>query len=125
MAPFVDKDARAIRFPTKGSSTKIDELMMDREIGLSFPDANGMRCASVSGRASVSEGDTMIKELWGPNYEVFFSDGPDSVSVITVKPSLAEYWDNSKGKLAMAVELTKANFSDQGSELGGNAELKL
>lgn len=125
MAPFVDKDARTIRFLTDDDSAKITEILVDRDIGLSFTDAKGMRFASVSGRAAVSEDETVIRELWGPYCEVFFPDGPDSVSVITVSPSHAEYWDNSKGKLATAVEITKAYFSDQGPELGENAKIKL
>ncbi len=61
----------------------------------------------------------------GPYCEAFFPDGPDSVVVITVTASQAEYWDNDKGSLSIAFEVTKAYFGDHGPDLGENAKLDL
>ncbi|SOE18998.1 general stress protein 26 [Hoeflea halophila] len=125
MAPFVDKDARVIQFVTDDDSAKIDEMLLDRELCLSFADTKAMLFASVSGRAEISEDKRLIDKLWGPYCEAFFPDGPDSVSVITVNASRAEYWDNDKGVLKMAYEVTKAYFTDEGPNLGENAKLEL
>ncbi len=125
MAPFIDKDARVIQFVTDEDSAKIQEMLLDRDLCLSFADTKAMLFASVSGRAEVSEDKALINKLWGPYCEAFFPDGPDSVSVITVNASRAEYWDNDKGNLKMAYEVTKAYFTDRGPNLGENAKLDL
>ena len=125
MAAFIDTDARIIQFVTDDDSAKISEILLDRAIGLAFADPKRMRFASVSGRAKLSDDKSLIEKLWGPYCEVFFPDGPDSVSVITLEASRAEYWDNDQGKLAMAVEVTKAYFSEHGPRLGENAKLEL
>ena len=125
MAPFVDKDARTIQFVTDDDSAKIEEMLLDRDLCLSFADTKAMQFASVSGRAEISEDRALINRLWGPYCEAFFPDGPDSVAVIAVNASRAEYWDNDKGTLKMAFEVTKAYFTDDGPALGENAKLEL
>lgn len=125
MAPFIDKEARAIQFVTDDDSAKVDEMLADRELCLSFADTKGMRFASVSGRAAITEDRTLIDKLWGPYCDVFFPGGPESVVVVTVNASRAEYWDNDKGSLHMALEVTKAYFGDHGPDLGDNAKLQL
>lgn len=125
MAPFIDKDARLIQFVTDDGSEKIEELLLNSDLCLSFSDTKLKRFASVSGRARLSEDKALIKKLWGPYCEVFFPGGPESVSVITVDATRAEYWDDDKGNLRMAYEVTKAYFTDQGPDLGDNAKLDL
>lgn len=125
LAPFIDKNLHTIQFVTTEESAKIDELSDDRDLCLTFADNDKMLFASVSGRAKVTDDKELIKKLWGPYCETFFPDGPDSVVVITVKASQAEYWDNDKGTLSLAFEITKAYFSDDGPDLGENAKLDL
>lgn len=125
MAPFIDKDARVIQLVTDDDSAKIEEMILDRDLCLSFADTKAMQFASVSGRAEISENRDLINSLWGPYCEAFFPDGPDSVSVITLNASRAEYWDNDIAGLKMAYEITKAYFTDQGPDLGENAKLEL
>lgn len=125
LAPFIDKKSHTIQFVTTDDSAKIDELLNDRDLCLTFADNDKMIFASVSGRGEVSDDKELIKSLWGPYCEAFFPDGPDNVVIITVKASQAEYWDNDKGSLSMAFEVTKAYFSDQGPDLGENEKLDL
>ncbi|SEW37697.1 General stress protein 26 [Cognatiyoonia koreensis] len=127
MAAFIDEDARTIRFVTDNDSHKIDELCRDNNLCLSFADEKKMLYASVSGTGHVSHDRDLIKKLWGPYCDVFFSGGAENadVAVITIDPSQAEYWDNDKGAVSMAVEMTKAYFSDHGPNLGDNAKLSM
>ncbi|WP_187429682.1 hypothetical protein ROLI_029620 [Roseobacter fucihabitans] len=125
MAPFVNKDARTIQFVTDDDSAKIEEMLLNRNLCLSFADTKTMQFASVSGKARMTEDKQLIKKLWGPYCDVFFPGGPDSVSVITLDASRAEYWDNDKNKLLLAFEVTKAYFGDHGPDLGENAKLDL
>ncbi|MGB5864876.1 MAG: pyridoxamine 5'-phosphate oxidase family protein [Sulfitobacter sp.] len=125
MAPFVDKKARTIQFVTDEDSAKIEEMLLDRSICLSFADTKAMQFASVSGTAHISDNEAVIEKLWGSYCDVFFPGGRDSVSVITLDASRAEYWDNDKNKLLLAKEITKAYFGDHGPDLGENAKLEL
>ncbi len=127
MAPFVSELDRTIHFVTDNDSSKIYELNADADIALSFADSSKMLFASVSGKGVVSRDRKLIRELWGPYCDVFFGGGPDTadVAVIRVIPSQAEYWDNDKNRVAMALEVTRAYFSDEGPNLGKNAKLDL
>jgi len=127
MAPFIDTQNRSIQFVTDSDSAKIYELNQDADIALSFVDSEKMLFASVSGKGIVSRDRDLIRKLWGPYCDVFFDGGAENadVAVITVHPSQAEYWDNDKGKIAMAVEMTRAYFTDGGPDLGENAKLDL
>ncbi len=121
LAPFIDKSSHTIRFVTTEESAKIDELLNDRDLCLTFADNKKMIFASVSGRGQVTDDKDLIKSLWGPYCEAFFPDGPDSVVVITVTASQAEYWDNDKGSLSIAFEVTKVYFGDQGPDPGARS----
>ena len=127
MAPYISRLERTIRFVTDNDSAKICELQQDRDIALSFADTDRMLFASVSGTASVSRDRARIREMWGPYCEVFFGSDPDTadVAIIDVAATQAEYWDNDKGKLALAFEMTRAYFLDDGPNLGENAKLNL
>lgn len=127
MAPFIDTEKRTIHFVTDAESAKIHELNADNDIALNFADTAKMVFASVSGKGVVSHNRALIHKLWGPYCDVFFDGGPANadVAVIEVKPTQAEYWDNDKGNIAMAVEMTRAYFSDGGPDLGENAKLSL
>ena len=57
----------------------------------------------------------------------FFDGEPEDVNVAVNKidPSQAEYWDNDKGSVAMAVGMTRAYFTDGGPDLGQNTKVDL
>jgi len=127
MAPFVSEMDRTIHFVTDSDSAKIYELNADADIALSFVDSGKMLFASVSGKGMVSRDRDLIRRLWGPYCDIFFDGGAENsdVAVIKVEPTQAEYWDNDKNKVAMAVEMTRAYFADGGPNLGSNAKLDL
>ncbi|WP_299417700.1 pyridoxamine 5'-phosphate oxidase family protein [uncultured Sulfitobacter sp.] len=127
MAPFIDTNTRTIHFVTDSESAKIYEMNKDADIALGFADTSKMVFASVSGKGIISRDRDLIRKLWGPYCDVFFDGGAENadVAVIRVAPTQAEYWDNDKGKVAMAAEMTRAYFTDGGPDLGENAKLDL
>ena len=125
LAPFIDKQSRTIQFVTDDDSAKVEELLSHGSLCLTFADTKDMKFASVSGRGQITQDRSLIDRLWGPYCEAFFSDGRNSVAVITVKASQAEYWDNDKGNLSIAFKVAKAYFGDEGPDLGENAKLDL
>lgn len=126
MVPLIDKDARTIRFMTDDESAKVFELNTDTDIALSFADTDKMLFASVSGHGRVSSDQGQISEMWGPYAEVFFGSGPENadVAIVTIDPVQAEFWNNRTGKVAMAFEMARAYFSEDGPNLGANAKLE-
>ena len=125
MAPYVDKNAQTIQFMTDGDSAKVIGLDVDQDIALSFSNPDRMLFASVSGRGVVSRDRALIKDLWGPYADVFFGGSAEDadVAIVKVEPTQAEFWDNRKGKVAIAAELTRAYFADHGPNLGENTKL--
>lgn len=127
MAPFINKEAHPIQFVTDSDSAKIYELNQDADVALSFVESSKMLFASVSGKGLISRDRDLIRKLWGPYCDVFFEGGAENadVAVITVAPTQAEYWDNDKGKVSMAIEMARAYFFEGGPNLGENAKLSL
>ena len=125
LAPFIEKESKTIQFVTDDDSAKVEELLKHRELCLTFADIKKMQFASVSGYARITEDRSLIDKLWGPYCEAFFPDGRDSVAVITVKASQAEYWDNDKAKIVIGYEIAKSYFGSEGPDLGENAKLDL
>jgi len=125
MAPFIDTEKRTIHFVTDSDSAKIFEITQDQDIVLNFADQSKMVFASVSAKAMVNYDRDLIKRLWGPYCDVFFGGDAETADVAVIKaaPVQAEYWDNDKSKLAIAAEMTRAYFADDGPDLGENAKL--
>ncbi len=125
MAPYIDASAKTIHFVTDSDSAKTFEIAADQDIGLSFMDGGKMVYVSVSAKGTVSRDPKLIKQLWGPYCKVFFGDGPEGadVAVIRAEPVQAEIWDNSGSKLAIAAEMTRAYFSEDGPDLGDNTKI--
>jgi general stress protein 26 len=127
MAPYVDSEHKTIRFITDRSSAKVEELHHDKDIALSFADADDYRFASVSGLGQVSTNRDVIKDLWGPQCDIWFEGDADTadVAVITVKPEQAEIWDSESGKVKTAFEIAKAYFTDDVPQLNGNSKIAM
>jgi general stress protein 26 len=99
-----------IWFFTAEDSKKVEEAESDRDVGLSYCDAKGMRYVSVAGRASVVHDDEKMKELYTPSLDIWFQDGLDTpgIALLKVTPVETEFWEPSKGKVAMAAGMLKA-----------------
>lgn len=127
MAAYINTQDKTIQFMTDGDSAKLFEIGQNKEMALSFANQENMVFASVSAIGTVSRDKALIAELWGPYAKVFFGAGPEDADVAIIKatPTQAEFWDNSKGTIAIAAELTRAFFSDDGPDLGENTKLEM
>ncbi|MEM8750664.1 MAG: pyridoxamine 5'-phosphate oxidase family protein [Pseudomonadota bacterium] len=126
MAPFIDKDKKTIRFMTDRTSGKVEELHHDSDLVLNFMNDDKLQYVSISGRGKVTTDRAMIKQMWGPYCDIWFTGDADTadVAVVLVEPTQAEYWDDNTGKIKMAYEMSKAYFSDEAPDLGENAKLQ-
>jgi general stress protein 26 len=99
MAPNVDADSEEIRFLTRRSSHKADEIDDIGEVNLAFMAESGGDYVSVSGHASLSQDRALIRAIWTPNDDAWFPEGPDGpdIAAIRVRATMAEYWDAAGG----------------------------
>ncbi|MBU4464205.1 MAG: pyridoxamine 5'-phosphate oxidase family protein, partial [Actinobacteria bacterium] len=91
-------------------SKKVDEAKSDRDVGLSYCDAQGMRYVSVAGTASVIHDTAKMAELYTPSLDIWFEDGLDTpgIALLKVSPVETEFWEPAKGKIAMAAGMLKS-----------------
>ncbi|KAA9111090.1 pyridoxamine 5'-phosphate oxidase family protein [Microbacterium rhizomatis] len=99
-----------IWFFTAEDSEKVEEATSHRDVGLSYCDAKGMRYVSVAGRASVVHDTAKMQELYTPSLDIWFEEGLETpgIALLKVTPVETEFWEPSKGKVAMAAGMLKA-----------------
>jgi len=102
-----------IWFFTAEDTKKVDEAKADRDVGLSYCDAKGMRYVSVAGRASIVHDEGKMKELYSPSLDIWFEDGLDTpgIALLEVTPTETEFWEPAHGKLMMAAGMLKSLFT--------------
>ena len=105
----VDADG-AIWFFTSEDTKKVDEAKAERDVGLSYCDAKGMRYVSIAGRAALVHDRAKMEELYTPSLDIWFDDGLDTpgIALLKVTPVEAEFWEPAHGKLVMAAGMLKS-----------------
>ena len=99
MAPNIDPAREEIRFLTRRSSHKADEIDEIGEVNLAFLATGREDYVSVSGTATLTQDRDLIRAIWTSNDDAWFPEGPDGpdMAAIRVRPSQAEYWDAKGG----------------------------
>ncbi len=96
----------SVWFMTDKRSNKCKEIQADSAVGLEYAHSNGIRFVSLSGNASFVYDLEKIKEFWNPFYKAWFESPEDPhITLIEVKISRAEYWDNKGGKIGGLVDI--------------------
>jgi len=103
-------DAGDIWFFTAEDTEKVDEARAHHQVGLSYCDAGGMRYVSVAGTASIVHDRAKMEELYSPSLDIWFEDGIDTpgIALLKVSPTVTEFWEPAKGRIAMAAGALKA-----------------
>jgi general stress protein 26 len=103
-------EAGDIWFFTSEDTDKVDEARAHRDVGLSYCDAKGMRYVSVGGKASVVHDAAKMHELYTPSLDIWFESGlaTPGIALLKVTPAVTEFWEPSKGKVAMAAGMLKS-----------------
>jgi general stress protein 26 len=88
-------DQGVLYFATSVESAKVAELERTPDIAVTLQASD--KYISVTGTASVSRDRALIERLWSETWKVWFPGGKDdpSLSIITVTPNAAEYWDQT------------------------------
>ena len=99
-----------IWFFTAEDTEKVDEAQQHPDVGLSYCDAKGMRYVSVAGTATVVHDRAKMEELYSASLEIWFADGLETpgIALLRVTPTVTEFWEPAKGKIAMAAGALKS-----------------
>lgn len=114
MVPFINKDDCEIRFLTHRLTHKTDEIKENSNALLTFSNPVTNAHASITGKIKVSEDHALIKELWGPYAETWFTGSPESRDVVAIvfKPEYGQMWNGEKNPVKLIKEVAVAFNSD-------------
>jgi general stress protein 26 len=118
IADFADDGS--IWFISGEDTSKVTELKQDSKI-LAVMQSTA-KYLSVSGRAEVQRDRAHVQRLWKDAYKAWFTGKDDpNIVLIQLRPSEAEYWDNSGIKgLKFALQYAAARVT--GTEMRGEAQ---
>lgn len=126
MAQQMDEQGQ-IWFFTSRESGKVDDLHKHPQVNISYSNVDDNQFVSIAGVARLVRDDAKIKELWNPLLKAWFPEGendPD-IALISVKPTIAEYWDTENSKLVQLLGFAKAIVTGQSYSPNGYHQVKL
>ena len=105
-------------FLSSRNSRKVEHISARPQVGVALTSRDVW--VSVNGTAEVLDDPDKAAELWTPQMEGWFPQGPrdDSVVVVKVTGETAEYWDTPGGLVASALSLVKVKTT--GKRYQGN-----
>lgn len=122
----VEPTSNTIWFATEMDSGKIDEILSNPEVNVSFQGKLGF--ASLTGEAKITQDQDKVDDLWSPAWKVWFPKGKDesSITLIEVHASQGEFWDASgKEGISMLVDAAKAIMNDEKPETSKSRNAKV
>lgn len=121
-------------FVTDIESNKIDELDEHPRINLSYFSTKSYEWVSVSGSATISTDRAKIRELYQPDWKLWFGElddvrngGPDDprLALILVNAESVIYMKREKSKPVVLFELLKGKLTGERPELGSVKSVSL
>lgn len=122
MATQLVDDEGTFWFLSDEHSSKNLEIHEDSRVQLFYSNPDKSEFMTVYGHAMTSEDRDKIEKLWNPIARAWFKGGKDdpSLSIITVIPDEAYYWDTKNNKmvslLKILASMTGAKSMDDGVE---------
>jgi general stress protein 26 len=120
-------------FVTSEGSDKLGDLAHDVHVNLSYYKNSSREGISVSGIAAVSRDRAKIRELYAPDWKMWFSEGgdprqgtPDDPRMVLIGITIhaAEFLEVDKPKPVVLYELAKGWLTGTEPDLGKMHELK-
>lgn len=107
-------------------SSKNLEIQEDSRVQLFFANPDKYEFMSVYGYASTSTDRNLIEKLWNPMAKAWFKGGKDdpSLSVISVIPEDAYYWDTKSNKMISLIKIMTSVVSGKTLDDGIEGRLK-
>lgn len=107
-------------FFSKKNSLKNYAIENDQHVNLTFTNQEKKHYVSISGRATISEDKDLMKRLWNPVLNNWFSQGLDDphLSLIGVSVDTAEVWDSPSGDMIQLTGLGGPSMPMGGTKPG-------
>ena len=120
-----DEFTGALYFFTHKSDSKVEEILKNREVNVTFSDQNENTYVSVSGVTTLVSDQPTIDHYWNDVVAAWFPEGKDDPDCVLLKVDtyLAQYWDSSSSKLIQLYKIAKANIKDETPDMGSNKKL--
>ena len=127
MSCHPDRAANRLRFLTRRTDDKVEEVNDTHDVCVSFARPDDMTYVSVSGRATTTTNRALVRQLWDAGAEMWFQGDPETadVAVIEVEPVAAEYWTKDETVFTRAFEMAKGLVSDATPDIGENAKVDM
>ena len=112
-------------FFTSSETHKVDEIMKDNRVNVSYASPDDNTYVSVSGRTEFSTDRDKIAELWNPVNRAWFPEGQDDPNLILLKVKVeqAEYWDITSSMFVQIAGFLKAVATGEQADGGENKKL--
>lgn len=114
-------------FFTGDYSAKVDNVLVQPQVCVTYADPAKNTYVSVSGTAELVRDPAKIRELWKPAYKTWFPKGvedPD-LALLCVEVISAQYWDAASSKLVHLFGRIKALATGQGAVDGPGDNAKV
>jgi len=114
-------------FFTREHSAKVDEVVHDHHVSLSYAEPGKDHFVSVSGRARLVLDKEKARELWNPTLKAWFPQGLEDpeLALLCVKVEKAEYWDAPNSRMVQLIGFVKAVLTGEQYKPGGNEKVQL
>jgi general stress protein 26 len=118
--PMATQEAEAdadLWFVANIESDKMDDLEANPEVNVAYYDSETTEWVSVSGRGRISKDRARIRELWAPDWRIWFEKkseemdgGPDDprLALIFVEAESVRYMKKTASKPVVLFEMAKA-----------------
>lgn len=96
---IAQREGSTVWFVTGRDSSKMDEVASERTAVITAQDSQ--RWLAATGKASTSDDQTKIQQLWSEPMKAWFPEGTQDSDLIALRIDLedGEYWDVSGGKM--------------------------
>ena len=112
-------------FFTEAGSGKVDEVLGNRHVNVSYVSPEDQRYVSVTGTAQLIYDREKARRLWSPTYRIWFPRGLDDpdLALLKVRVERAEYWDAPSSKMVMLAGLVKSIVTGERYQAGEHGQI--
>ncbi|HVF82231.1 MAG TPA: pyridoxamine 5'-phosphate oxidase family protein [Flavisolibacter sp.] len=113
MATIEVEENGTLWFFTDVRSLKVDEVVREKEVHLTYAHPGIESYLDVWGTATLVTDRQQIKDKWSPVVKAWFPDGVDdpNLSLLKVIPTDCYYWDAESGKMVQFAKMIVAAVS--------------
>jgi general stress protein 26 len=111
-------------FFTDNPSDKISHIQHNMNVNVGYMKGNTF--VSVAGKATLNTDVEKKKELWHPELDIWFEEGPESskIALLRVLAKSAEYWDGPDNVLSKAISVVRVFFTHNEDAFGENESVR-